>query len=201
MSHAYNFQANAYGFIDASKAADNQASEADVAVDPTLQNRALAYSSDPGVEEVYNAYAGYNMLTAAPGQNITLTWPRTADPDGTVPDGSDSVNIYFNPDATINAGSNFSSSTDPSLAVFEQNHLATLPFDDYNACAVNDDKYNLAVHCTGPLQIPANLTDGIYTFLWHWVINNTSPTPVDGSPLYLDYRFAFEVNVNSSLSQ
>ncbi len=44
------------------------------------------------------------MLTAAPGQNITLTWPRTADPDGTVPDGSDSVNIYYNPDSCINAG-------------------------------------------------------------------------------------------------
>ena len=39
MSHAYNFQANAYGFTDASRAADNQASEADLAVDPTLQVR------------------------------------------------------------------------------------------------------------------------------------------------------------------
>ena len=44
------------------------------------------------------------MLTAAPGQIITLTWPRTADPDGTVADGSSQLNIYYNPNATINAG-------------------------------------------------------------------------------------------------
>ena len=37
MSHAYNFQANAYGFTDTTRKADNQASRADVAVDPTLQ--------------------------------------------------------------------------------------------------------------------------------------------------------------------
>jgi len=37
--------------------------------------------------------------------------------------------------------------------------------------------------------------------LWHWVINNTSPTPVDGVTLYLEYRFAFEVNVNNTLMQ
>jgi len=102
---------------------------------------------------------------------------------------------------TLTAGANFSANSDPSLAVFQLNYLATLPFDDYNACAVNDDKYDLAVHCTGQLQIPVNLTDGIYTFLWHWVINNTSPTPVDGVTLYLDYRFAFEVNVNTTLMQ
>jgi len=83
--------------------------------------------------------------------------------------------------------------------VFEQNYVATLPFDDYNACLVNDDKYDLAVHCNGQIQIPPSLTDGIYTFLWH--INNTSPTPVDGVTLYLDYRFAFEVNVNATLVQ
>lgn len=37
MSHAYNFQENAYGFKDTSRPADNAASEADAAVDPTLQ--------------------------------------------------------------------------------------------------------------------------------------------------------------------
>ena len=47
------------------------------------------------------------MLTAAPGQIITLTWPRTADPDGTVADGSSQLNIYYNPNATINAGVSF----------------------------------------------------------------------------------------------
>ena len=96
------------------------------------------------------------------------------------------------------AGANFSVTSDPSLAVFQQNHVTTLPFDDHNACAVNDDKYNLAVHCNGQMQIPVNLTDGIYTFLGHWVINNTSPNPIDGVTLYLDYRFAFEINVNSA---
>jgi len=40
------------------------------------------------------------------------------------------------------AGANFSAYSDPSLAVFEQNYVATLPFDDYNACLVNDDKYD-----------------------------------------------------------
>ncbi len=101
----------------------------------------------------------------------------------------------------IIAGANFSAYSDPSLAVFQQNYVATLPFDDYNACLVNDNKYDLAVHCNGQIQIPPSLTDGIYTFLWHWVINNTSPTPVDGVTLYLDYRFAFEVNVNTTLVQ
>ncbi|DBA99469.1 hypothetical protein WJX82_005649 [Trebouxia sp. C0006] len=201
MDHAYNFQKNAYGFSDATRVADNQASQADVAVDPTLQNRTSAYSADPNDQQVYNAYEGYPMLTAFPGQNITLTWPRTADPDGTVPDGSSAVNIYYSPNSSSNAGANFSAYSDPSLAVFQQNYVATLPFDDYNACLVNDNKYDLAVHCNGQIQIPPSLTDGIYTFLWHWVINNTSPTPVDGVTLYLDYRFAFEVNVNTTLVQ
>jgi len=62
---------------------------------------------------------------------------------------------------------------------------------------VDDNKYNLSVHCSGQVQIPTNLTDGIYTFLWHWVINNTSPQPVDNATLYLDYRFAFEIQVRT----
>lgn len=37
MSHAYNFQIDAYGFTDTTRKADNQASQADVAVDPVLQ--------------------------------------------------------------------------------------------------------------------------------------------------------------------
>lgn len=98
-------------------------------------------------------------------------------------------------------GANFSATSDPSLAAFQRNHVATLPFDDYNACAANNDKYNLAVHCSGLMQIPGNLTDGIYTFLWHWIINNTSPNPVDGVTLYLDYRFAFEIDVQSVPTQ
>ena len=72
-----------------------------------VQSRATAYCADPTVQQVYNAYQNYSMLTAAPGQNITLTWPRTAAPDGLVPDGSDSVNIYYNPDPSINAGQCF----------------------------------------------------------------------------------------------
>lgn len=97
-------------------------------------------------------------------------------------------------------GTNYNRSTDPSLSVFEQHHLATLSYANDGACAVDDNKYDLSVHCSGQLQIPRNLTDGIYTFLWHWVINNTSPTPVDGVALYLDYRFAFEVQVRTALA-
>ena len=44
------------------------------------------------------------MLTAAPGQVLTITWPRTAPPDGTAADDSEFLNIYYNPNATINAG-------------------------------------------------------------------------------------------------
>lgn len=95
------------------------------------------------------------------------------------------------------AGTNYNSSTDPSLAVFQQHHLANLSYADNLTCLVDDNKYNLSVHCSGQVQIPANLTDGIYTFLWHWVINNTSPEPVDNAPLYLDYRFAFEIQVRT----
>ena len=36
-SHAYNFQANAYNFTDNTVMANNAASQANVAVDPTLQ--------------------------------------------------------------------------------------------------------------------------------------------------------------------
>ena len=36
-SHAYNFQANAYGFTDNTKPANNAASKSNMAVDPTLQ--------------------------------------------------------------------------------------------------------------------------------------------------------------------
>jgi len=100
-------------------------------------------------------------------------------------------------DTTHAAGTNYNSSMDPSLAVFQQHHLANLSYADNGACAVDDNKYNLSVHCSGQIQIPTNLTDGIYTFLWHWVINNTSPEPVDDAPLYLDYRFAFEIQVRS----
>lgn len=96
---------------------------------------------------------------------------------------------------------NYNSSTDPSLAVFQQHRIATLSYADNGKCLVDDNKYNLSVHCSGQIQIPANLTDGIYTFLWHWVINNTSPTPVDNAPLYLDYRFAFEVQVRKPADQ
>lgn len=96
------------------------------------------------------------------------------------------------------AGVKFNSSTDPSLDMFQQHQIAALPFDNNGTCAVNDDKYDLSVHCTGQVQIPVDLGPGIYTFLWHWVINNTSPTPVDFT-LYLDYRFAFEVNVVKAL--
>ncbi len=69
-----------------------------------LQNRTSASASLPNNQQVYNAYGAYQMLQAAPGQIITLTWPRTADPDGTVADGSSQLNIYYNPNATINAG-------------------------------------------------------------------------------------------------
>ena len=98
------------------------------------------------------------------------------------------------------AGTNYNSSTDPALSVFEQHHLANLSYADNGACLVDDNKYDFTVHCSGQMQIPSNLTDGIYTFLWHWVINNTSPTPVDGVALYLDYRFAFEVQVRTALA-
>ena len=37
MNHAYNFQIDAYGFSDTTRKADNQASQANVAVDPVLQ--------------------------------------------------------------------------------------------------------------------------------------------------------------------
>lgn len=47
MDHAYNFQKNAYGFSDATRVADNQASEADVAVDPTLQVISLCNNRQP----------------------------------------------------------------------------------------------------------------------------------------------------------
>ncbi|DBB11781.1 hypothetical protein WJX82_002476 [Trebouxia sp. C0006] len=196
-SHAYNFQANAYNFTNNTVMANNLASQADVAVDPTLQNRTSASAPLPNNQQVYNAYGAYQMLQAAPGQIITLTWPRTADPDGTVADGSSQLNIYYNPNATINAGTNYNSSTDPSLAVFQQHHLANLSYADNLTCLVDDNKYNLSVHCSGQVQIPTNLTDGIYTFLWHWVINNTSPQPVDNATLYLDYRFAFEIQVRT----
>ncbi len=69
-----------------------------------LQNRTSASAPLPNNQQVYNAYGAYQMLQAAPGQIITLTWPRTADPDGTVADGSSQLNIYYNPNATINAG-------------------------------------------------------------------------------------------------
>lgn len=94
-------------------------------------------------------------------------------------------------------GTNYNSSTDPSLAVFQQHHVANLSYADNGACLVDDNKYNLSVHCSGQIQVPTNLTDGIYTFLWHWIINNTSPQPVDNAPLYLDYRFAFEIQVRT----
>ena len=69
-----------------------------------LQNRTSTSAPLPNNQQVYNAYGAYQMLQAAPGQIITLTWPRTADPDGTVADGSSQLNIYYNPNATINAG-------------------------------------------------------------------------------------------------
>ena len=96
------------------------------------------------------------------------------------------------------AGTKFNSSTDPSLDVFQRHQVAELAYDDSAACAVNDNKTDLSVHCSGQVQIPASLTPGMYTFLWHWIINNTSPTPVDFT-LYLEYRFAFEVNVVTAM--
>jgi len=200
MGHSYNFQARAYNFTDASRAADNAASQAGLAVDPTIQNRTSAGTPLPNQQQVFQSYGVYNMLQAAPGQNITMTWPRTADPDGMPEDGSEFVEVYYWPNATINRGTNFSISTDPTLAELMEYPLATLQFyENGGACAVNDDKYNLAVHCSGTVTLP-ELEDGIYTFLWYWVINNTSPNPVGGSPLYLVYPFAFEVQMRSDMA-
>lgn len=69
-----------------------------------LQNRTSARASIPNNQPVFNAYGRYPMLVAAPGQVITMTWPRTAPPDGTAADGSEFLNVYYNPNATINAG-------------------------------------------------------------------------------------------------
>lgn len=35
--------------------------------------------------QVFISFGVYNMLQAAPGQNITMTWPRTADPNDMPP--------------------------------------------------------------------------------------------------------------------
>lgn len=200
MSHAYNYQQRAYNFTNSAVRANNTASRANPAVDPTVQNRTSARAAIPNNQQVFNAYGRYPMLVAAPGQAITMTWPRTAPPDGTAADGSEFLNVYYNPNATINAGTNYNRSTDPALSVFEQHHLANLSYANGGDCAVDDNKYDLSVHCSGQVPIPSNLTDGIYTFLWHWVINNTSPSPVDGVPLYLEYRFAFEVRIRTALA-
>ena len=69
-----------------------------------LQNRTSASKPNSDGQQSYMAYGGYQMLTATPGQNITLTWPRTAQPDGTVADGSETVWVYYNPDSSINEG-------------------------------------------------------------------------------------------------
>lgn len=76
--------------------------------------------------QVFNSYGVYNMLQAAPGQNITMTWPRTADPDGMPEDGSEFLQVYYWPNATINRGNNFSRSTDPTLAEFMNYPIANL---------------------------------------------------------------------------
>lgn len=93
----------------------------------------------------------------------------------------------------------FNSTVDPSLDIFQKHKIAMLSYNNNGDCAVNDDKYDVSVHCAGEVQIPLGLTPGIYTFIWHWIINNTSPTPVDFT-LYLDYRFAFEVNIVEAAS-
>ena len=72
-----------------------------------VQNRTSARSAIPNNQQVFNAYGRYPMLVAAPGQVVTLTWPRTAAPDGTAADGSEFLNVYYNPNATINAGKSF----------------------------------------------------------------------------------------------
>lgn len=69
-----------------------------------LQNRTSARAAIPNNQQVFNAYGRYPMLVAAPGQVITMTWPRTAPPDGMAADGSEFLNVYYNPNATINAG-------------------------------------------------------------------------------------------------
>ena len=69
-----------------------------------LQNRSTASEPNAAGQQSYMAYEDYQMLTATPGQNITLTWPRTATPDGTVADGSETVWVYFYNDSSINEG-------------------------------------------------------------------------------------------------
>lgn len=69
-----------------------------------VQNRTSASAPLPNNQQVFNAYGAYQMMQAVPGQILTLTWPRTAEPDGTVADGSSQVNVYYNPNATLNAG-------------------------------------------------------------------------------------------------
>eukprot|EP00891_Asterochloris_glomerata_P008395 jgi/Astpho2/8395/Aster-01455 len=98
-----------------------------------------------------------------------MTWPRTADPDGTPEDGSNTVKVYYSTNTSMNAGNAFNSSKDPTLSTFMRNPVATLSFLGDNNCTVKDDKYDLASHCRATFALPGNLTDGsIYTFLWRW---------------------------------
>lgn len=172
-SHAYNLQ-------DHLPAGVNQNI---TSVDPAIQNRTVSGTA-------FAAYPGFPMLTAAPGQNITITWPRTADPDGDSVT-SPSVSVYYYPNATINAGLNFNKSQDPTLAQFQQHQLANLPFNENGTCAViaDNEKYDIAAHCRGTVQIPTDLENGIYTFLWYWIIHQPQ--------LYRIYPQVFEVQVRA----
>ena len=93
---------------------------------------------------------------------------------------SPSASVYFWPNASINAGANFNMSADPTLAQFQQYQLANLPFNDNDTCQVSteEQKYDLATHCTGTITVPQGLDDGIYTFLWCALVpHDTSVCP------------------------
>ncbi len=115
---------------------------------------------------------------------------RTADPDGDSVT-SPSVSVYYWPNATINAGTNFNKSQDPTFVQFQQHQLANLPFNENGTCQViaDDEKYDIAAHCRGTIQVPQNLENGIYTFLWYWIIHQPA--------LYRIYPQVFEVQVRS----
>ena len=125
-----------------------------------------------------------------PGKQPVFTLCRTAPLDGDTAT-SPSASVYYYPNATINAGLNFNKSVDPPLAVFQQHQLANLPYNENGTCQViaDDEKYDIAAHCRGTVTIPSDLENGIYTFLWYWIIDQ--PT------LYRIYPQVFEVQVRA----
>jgi hypothetical protein len=132
------------------------------------------FQLQPGIDKVcpelpLTEYTtNFPMASAKIGQKITIQHP----PRGHSSQPSSPVSIYMN----------YKPNQFPSKKQLNQNSFQLIGEYSYTNCVGVQQEISWA-NCTGTIQIPKNITSGIYSFWWKWDLNS------------IPYSDCFEVNV------